>query len=127
MIPLGSLSQPVRGARGREGEWWGGAVVMPWCCWESVVRGRGRREVVEWGVGRRGHGVVLLGVRGGGQGPAGGEGVGRKGCWSRGPPVVGGWRMLMSFAGSGGQAVTQVALTEQEDHDGGDHREDDAG
>src|SRR5690625_5787439 len=90
------------------------------------VEPAGAVDPVEGGevvVGRSGHAVVLLGDRGEGQGPAGGEGVGRKGCWSRGPPVVGGWRMLMSFAGSGGQAVTQVALTEQEDHDGGDHRD----
>src|SRR5699024_11554122 len=49
----------------------------------GVVEPAGAVDPVEGGevvVGRSGHAVVLLGDRGEGQGPAGGEGVGRKGC-----------------------------------------------
>src|SRR5690625_7654650 len=79
------------------------------------VEPAGAVDLVEGGevvVGRSGRAVVLLGDRGEGQGPAGGEGVGRRGWWWGGPPGVVGWRMLMSVVWSGGEAVMQVALTD---------------
>src|SRR5690625_1886428 len=45
MIPLGSLIQPVRWTRWREGKWWSGAVVMPWCSLGVDAGGRAVAQV----------------------------------------------------------------------------------